>query len=189
MRAATRRRGSALRLGLILAMALPAAAASAEQPTAAGFSLATETLGLAYGLAAGSPRISLSASLPLSRRLSIQASPVIAWGGGEGVSSFELLLPAALRYRWSWGSSSPYAAAGASLGCGRFSASGTSVQAFDAGLLAELGSRLPLFSSRIFLEPYAGAAALIGLVGGRARAWPAGYGGLRLGFVFGDEER
>ena len=95
-------------LSVALTTLAPSAAEAQEPPER--LSLAFETAGLAYGLAVGSPRISVAASVPIQEHWSIQVSPAAAWGGDAGSSSVELALPVALRAAIRLGPLAPYAA-------------------------------------------------------------------------------
>jgi hypothetical protein len=155
---------------------------AAEGKAAERFSLAFEATGLAYGLAAGSPRICVSTNVPLSGPWSIQASPAAAWGGDAGARYFELDLPIAIRASMRLGPFSPYAAAGIELGWARFD---PSTNFLATGPLAEIGARLGLFGTAAFAEAYLGGAARTGGGSGQDISLePSIFGGLRLGYSF-----
>lgn len=173
----------------VIALALLGSVVMARVAGAQGskpLSLAIETGSLAYGLAASSPRISLSAAVPLSGVWSLEASPAVSWGGEAGSSSFELELPVLLRAEGRLGAAAPYAAAGLMLGAGAMGGGG--LNAFAAGPLLELGARLPLFRSPVFLELYAGLAGTVRVATGSWGFGASGFGGLRLGWSFSPTE-
>jgi hypothetical protein len=142
-------------------------------------SIAVEAVGLAYGLVALSPRISLSGSLPIASGLSLQASPALAWGG-EGETSFlEIALPLLARGTIRLGTLTPYAAAGLELGLGRL---GRDTGIFAAGPVAEAGERFYMFGSGIYVEPYIGGAVMAAWRGGDGPVvTPSLFGGIRIG--------
>ena len=152
-----------MRIAAALSIALTTlapSAAAAEEPQER-LSIAFETAGLAYGLAVGSPRISVSALVPSQEGWSIQVSPAAAWGGDAGSSCVELALPVALRAAIRLGPLTPYAAAGVEVGWGRLSGR---ADILAAGPMLEAGGRLSLFGSRFFFEPYIGGAVMVATV-------------------------
>jgi hypothetical protein len=164
------------------AAALLCAAILAQAEEAGSPSLSLEVVGLAYGLIVESPRISAAASFPIAGRLSLQASPSIAWGGEEGSRLLELALPVSVRLELGRGCARPYAAAGLELGWGRLPG-GAAVVA--AGPILEVGARLGLFGSRFYLEPYAGGALMVSSLPDGPALAPSLLGGMRLGVYCG----
>jgi hypothetical protein len=168
-------RAAACCAAVLFVLSVPAAAEGRVDERA---SLAIEATSLAYGLAAGSPRIALSANVPLSGPWSIQASPAAAWGGEAGARYLELDLPAALRASLRLGPCIGFAAAGIQLGWAR---TDSIPSRFGLGPIVEAGARAELFGRRAVVEPYLGAAASSGAA---KPLVPAVYGGLRLGYAF-----
>ncbi len=161
---------------------LAPSAAPAEGEPAERLSIAFETAGLAYGLAVGSPRISVSASVPIHEQWSIQVSPTVAWGGDAGARSVEFALPVALRTTIKLGPLTPYAAAGLEVGWGRLSGR---ADILAAGPTLEAGGRLSLFGSRFFFEPYIGGAVMIASDDDSSpTVTPSLFGGVRIGLSF-----
>jgi opacity protein-like surface antigen len=153
----------------------------AEEPLER-LSIAFETSGLAYGLAVGLPRISVSALVPIQEGWSIQVSPAAAWGGDAGSRSAELALPVALRAAIRLGPLTPYAAAGVEVGWGRLSGR---ADILAAGSTLEAGGRLSLFGSRFFFEPYVGGALMVATVDDSSpTVTPSLFGGVRIGLSF-----
>jgi hypothetical protein len=143
-----------------------------------------EATGLAYGLAVGSPRIAMSLDFPLAGAWSIQASPAVSWGGEAGASAMALVLPVVIRFNGLLRAFKPYASAGLAVGSGRIGGPlGAGI--FGIGPLVELGTRVSLFSSTVFIEPFAGFSA----IGSRYQgAWDlvgSGSGGIRIGVPLG----
>ena len=167
-------------LSVALTTLAPSAAEAQEPPER--LSLAFETAGLAYGLAVGSPRISVAASVPIQEHWSIQVSPAAAWGGDAGSSSVELALPVALRAAIRLGPLAPYAAAGVEVGWGHLSGR---ADILAAGPILEAGGRLSLFGSSFFFEPYIGGAVMFATADGSSpTVTPSLFGGFRIGFSF-----
>jgi hypothetical protein len=161
--------------------ALAPGAAAAEEPPER-VSIALETAGLAYGLAVGSPRISIAALVPIQAGWSIQFSPTAAWGGDAGSSCVELALPAALRTTIPLGPLTPYAAAGVEVGWGRLTGR---ADILAAGPTLEAGGRLSLFGSSFFFEPYVGGAIMVATAADSSPAvTPSLFGGVRIGLSF-----
>jgi hypothetical protein len=155
--------------------------AAAEKPPER-LSVAFEAAGLAYGLVVGSPRISVSASVPIQEGWSIQFSPTAAWGGDAGLSCVELALPVALRAAIKLGPLTPYAAAGVEVGWGRLSGR---ADILAAGPMLEAGGRLSLFGSLFFFEPYVGGALMVATNDDSSPTiTPSLFGGLRIGLSF-----
>jgi hypothetical protein len=157
-----------------LCAAVRLASAGAEEGSAVAF----EAAALAYGLAELSPRVSLSASLPIAGGFSVQAAPVVAWGGEGGSGFIEVALPVLARLTLEIGRLAPYAGAGIELGWGR---SGRGADAWAAGPIAEIGERFAVFKGRFFVEPYLGGALMAAFRGGGPALTPSLYGGLRIG--------
>jgi hypothetical protein len=175
-----RRMFLAAALSMALMTLAPSAASAEELPER--LSVAFETAGLAYGLAVGSPRFSVSASLPIHEQWSIQVSPTAAWGGDAGSRSAELALPVALRTTIKLGPLTPYAAAGVEVGWGRLSGR---ADILAAGPMLEAGGRLSLFGSRFFFEPYVGGAVMVATDDGSSpTVTPSLFGGVRIGLSF-----
>jgi hypothetical protein len=169
-------RRAAIVLALCAFVSAVAPEAWAETATIERASVSFDTLGLVYGLAVGSPRVSAAASLPLNNGLSLQASPTAAWAG-EG--ELEIELPLLARFAFRVGPLLPYAGAGLELGYARLPGMADIVA---TGPILEIGERFYLFKSNLFLEPYAGGALMLSWQGEEGpTVLPGAFGGLRIG--------
>lgn len=169
----------AFMIALCIAAIVLVPGAMAEGQTTEYSSIAFETTGLVYGLVVGSPRVSVSASIPISTGLALQVAPVAVWGGEDYV---ELSLPIVLRGTIMLGIFTPYVGAGLDFGL-RLLAGGA--DSLGAGPILEVGERFKLFGDDFFIEPYVGGAVMFASPeAGRLDVTPAPFGGLRIGFGF-----
>ncbi len=174
---------------LLLGLALVfCASLEASEPTA----VQTEVPGLLYGVRVDNPQLSIAVVRPRSTRWSVQYGASAVWSRAEGAAYRQLSVKALGRRALGGNPHTPsgwFAAVGATAAW--FRMDGTdSVTAVVFGPACEAGYRLVPGAGAFLLEPYLGAAVVLGprfgAGGGTQPGSNAGlYGGISVGWLLG----